>query len=580
MSLRRYTMKQLFTLCAVIGVLLSLSYAVNSLHGTNAALPAEAATPVAADNYLPEIAPVGATLLDGLGQYSLAVTTANASAQRWFDQAIMLTYGFNHQAAERSFLKAVELDPQCAMCWWGAALVLGPHVNAGMDPANNKAAWQRLQAAKKMAHLASPWEQAFIHALAARYAQQPPADRTVLDNAYADAMSALAQTLPDNLDAATLYAESLMNLQPWDYWDETGKPKGNTSKIVQLLESIIARNAEHAGALHLYIHAVEASNEPERGAMAADRLRTLIPGSGHLVHMPAHIYARVGRWHDAVIANQRAITADNNYLAACRPSPGVYPLGYVPHNHHFLWFASTMAGNRKIALAAADSTSERTSDPALMRTAGMEAMQNFAVTPLFAKVRFGQWQAIKQAAKPAADLPYMVAIWHYAQGMAALRSGEMPDARAHHVALLALVTEPALVAMKVWNRYSLSHGVSVAERMLAAELAWAAKEPDKAFAALQQAMLVEDNLPYDEPPAWHAPVRHTLGAMLLEAGRAEEAEQVYRSELRRNPENGWSLFGLEQALRAQSKTADADSVAVRFKQAFAHADITLTSSRF
>jgi tetratricopeptide (TPR) repeat protein len=573
-------MKQLFTLFAVIGVLLSLSYAVNRLHGTNAALPAEAATPSAAENYLPEIAPVGATLLDGLGQYSLAITTANVSAQRWFDQAIMLSYGFNHQAAERSFLKAVELDPTCAMCWWGAALVLGPHVNAGMDPANNKAAWQRLQAAKKMAHLATSWEQAFIHALDARYVQQPPADRTILDNAYADAMSTLAQSLPDNLDAATLYAESLMNLQPWDYWDETGKPKGSTTKIVQLLEDIIARNPEHAGALHLYIHAVEASNEPERGAMAADRLRTLIPGSGHLVHMPAHIYARVGRWHDAVIANQRAITADNNYLAACRPGPGVYPLGYVPHNHHFLWFASTMAGNQKIALAAADSTSERTSDPALMRTAGMEAMQNFAVTPLFAKVRFGQWQAIKQAEKPAEDLPYMVAIWHYAQGMAALRSGEVPNARIHHVALQALVTEPALVAMKVWNRYSLSHGVSVAEQMLAAELAWATKEPDKAFAALQQAMLVEDKLPYDEPPAWHAPVRHTLGAMLLEAGRAHEAEQVYRNELRRNPENGWSLFGLEQALRAQSKTADADSVALRFKQAWAHADITLTSSRF
>lgn len=572
-------MKLLFTLSVVIGVSVAVGYALNNAQGHNTEISALAATPAAEKNYLPEIAPVGATLLDGLGDYSLPVTTAHPQVQRWFDQGLMLTYGFNHQAAERSFLKAVELDPQCAMCWWGAALVLGPHVNAGMDPANNTAAWQRLQAAQNVAHLATSWEQAFIKALAARYAGQPPADRSALDQAYAGAMAELVRKLPDKLDAATLYAESMMNLQPWDYWDSDGKPTGNTAKIVQVLEGIIARNADHAGALHLYIHAVEASNEPERGVQAADRLRTLIPGSGHLVHMPAHIYARVGRWHDAVIANQRAIEADNSYLVACRPGPGVYPLGYVPHNHHFLWFAATMTGNRQIALAAADSTSERTSDPQLMRMAGMEAMQNFAVTPLFAQVRFGQWQAILQTPEPAADLPYMQAIWHYAQGMAALRTGRSADAKAHHSALLALVTEPAIAAMKVWDRYSLSHGVTLAERVLAAELAWAAKEQNRALSALQQALAVEDELPYDEPPAWHAPVRQTLGAMLLEAGRPGEAEHAYRQELRRNPENGWSLFGLEQALRAQDKNQEADSVAARFKQAWAHADITLTSSR-
>ncbi|WP_215395728.1 hypothetical protein [Rheinheimera oceanensis] len=572
-------MKLLFTLSVVIGVSVAVGYALNNAQGYNTEISALAATPAAEKNYLPEIAPVGATLLDGLGDYSLPVTTAHPQVQRWFDQGLMLTYGFNHQAAERSFLKAVELDPQCAMCWWGAALVLGPHVNAGMDPANNTAAWQRLQAAQNVAHLATSWEQAFIKALAARYAGQPPADRSALDQAYAGAMAELVRKLPDKLDAATLYAESMMNLQPWDYWDSDGKPTGNTAKIVQVLEDIIARNADHAGALHLYIHAVEASNEPERGVQAADRLRTLIPVSGHLVHMPAHIYARVGRWHDAVIANQRAIEADNSYLAACRPGPGVYPLGYVPHNHHFLWFAATMTGNRQIALAAAESTSERTSDPQLMRMAGMEAMQNFAVTPLFAQVRFGQWQAILQTPEPAADLPYMQAIWHYAQGMAALRTGRSADAKAHHSALLALVTEPAIAAMKVWDRYSLSHGVTLAERVLAAELAWAAKEKNRALSALQQALAVEDELPYDEPPAWHAPVRQTLGAMLLEAGRPGEAEQAYRQELRRNPENGWSLFGLEQALRAQDKNQEADSVAARFKQAWAHADITLTSSR-
>jgi len=388
---------------------------------------------------------------------------------------MILTYGFNHQAAERSFLKALELDPACAMCWWGASLVLGPHVNAAMDPANNTAAWQRLQAAQSMASAVTPWEQAFIKALAARYAEQPAADRSKLDKAYANAMASLAATLPDNLDAATLYAEAMMNLQPWNYWDDSGNPIGDTETIVKVLESIMARDANHAGALHLYIHAVEASNEPERGVAAADRLRTLIPGSGHLVHMPAHIYARVGRWQDAVIANQRAIEADDAYLAACRPGPGVYPLGYVPHNHHFLWFAATMTGNEKVALAAAESTFQRTKDPDLMRMAGMEAMQNFASTPLFAKVRFGQWQDIVATPRPADDLLYMVAIWEYAQGMAALRTGKPKQAVAHHSKLTELTTSAAIEAMTVWNRYSLIHSVKLSERVLAAELAWQAK---------------------------------------------------------------------------------------------------------
>ena len=456
-------MKKFFTLLLILAAVV---YATSHWLGFTSHSSVVAATTSDSKSYLPEIAPVGATLLEGLGNYSLPVTSANAEVQRWFDQAMVLTYGFNHQAAERSFLKAVELDPQCAMCWWGAALVLGPHVNAGMDPANNAAAWQRLQAARSMAHLAKPWEQAFITALSARYAEHPAADRTPLDQAYADAMAKLMLALPAQLDAATLYAEAMMNLQPWDYWDDNGQPLGNTAKIVQVLEGVIARNAGHAGALHLYIHAVEASNEPERGVEAADRLRSLIPGSGHLVHMPAHIYARVGRWQDAVVANQRAIEADNSYLAACRPAPGVYPLGYVPHNHHFLWFAATMAGNSKVAIAAADSTYDRTSDPQLMRLPGMEAMQNFAMTPLFARVRFGQWQAIRQMAEPEAEFPYMVALWHYGQGMAALRLGQPETALSHHSSLAGLLNSPQIATMKVWDRYALSHSVQLAERML------------------------------------------------------------------------------------------------------------------
>lgn len=530
---------------------------------------------------LPDLGPVGATLLEGLGDYSMPVSSDYPEVQRWFDQALMLTYGFNHDAAERSYLKALELDPECAMCWWGAALVLGPHVNAGMDPANNEAAWERIQAAKAVAGNASEREQAYIAALATRYAAEPPADRTPLDEAYATAMGALVEQYPDDLDAATLYAESLMNLQPWDFWHDDGRPKGRTPEIKSVLESVMGRDAEHAGALHLYIHAVEASDEPELGAAAADQLRDLIPGSGHLVHMPSHIYARVGRWHDAMEVNQAAILADDDYLAACRPAPGVYPLGYVPHNHHFLWFAATMAGDSETAMKAAEATAERAGDPNLLRAPGLGFLQNFVATPIFAKVRFGQWGAIGAVPEPEADLPFLRGVWHYAQALAALRSdSDVDGAVEHHDALSALASDPELEQALWFDRYPMTYALGIAERMVAAELALAAGDHDAAIAMLEHAAADEDALPYDEPPAWHAPVRQTLGAVLLEADHPEAAEAAYRAELRRNPENGWSLLGLQQALLAQERADEADDVGERFQEAWAHADIALTGSRF
>jgi tetratricopeptide (TPR) repeat protein len=287
----------------------------------------------------------------------------------------------------------------------------------------------------------------------------------------------------------------------------------------------------------------------------------------------------VGRYHDAVIANQKAIAADDAYLAICRPAPGVYPLGYVPHNHHFLWFAATMSGDAETALAAAQKTWERTSDTALMRTPGFEAMQQFALTPLFAQVRFGRWQEIQDAAQPEDDLPYMVAIWHYAQGMAAVRQDRLDDAREHHASLAAAASNPAIENMKVWDRYSLIHAVRIAEKVLAAELAVADGDHDTAIAALRDAAQTEDQIPYDEPPGWHMPVRHTLGAVLLAADRPAEAEAVYLEELRRNPENGWSLFGLSQALIAQDRSEEGAAVDARFERAWGHSDIDLSASR-
>ncbi len=527
----------------------------------------------------PELAMIGAHLLEGLGDHRFPVTTKHPEVQRWFDQGLMLAYGFNHDAAERSFLKAAELDPDCAMCWWGAALVLGPHVNATMDPADNADAWQRLQRARELAPNAGERERGFIEALSARYAEQPPEDRRPLDEAYAAAMRELVGKRPDDLDAAVFLAESLMDLQPWDYYDAQLQPKGHTAEVVRTLESVMARNPDHAGALHLYVHAVEASADPQRGAAAADRLRTLVPGSGHLVHMPAHIYARVGRWHDAVVANQRAIEADDAYLALCRGNTqGVYPLGYVPHNHHFLWFAASMEGAGAVAKASAEATAERTDLPELMREPGFAGLQHYWLTPWFDRVRFGRWDEIVGAPNPAPDLPYVTAIWHYAQAMAAVRQQRLDDADAHLAELRPLAADPAMDELQVWDRYPLAYAARIAERTVTAELAAARGQFDEAVGALREGVAIEDGIPYDEPPGWHAPVRQTLGAVLLEAGRAEDAEAVYREELRRNPGNGWSLFGLAKSLEAQGKPEAAEA-GQQFAAAWRQADVKLEASR-
>jgi tetratricopeptide (TPR) repeat protein len=493
----------------------------------------------------------------------------------------MLTYGFNHDAAERSYLKAAELDPDCAMCWWGAALVLGPHVNATMDPEDNPKAWQRLQRAVALAPSTTPREQAFIRALEARYAQNAPENRRGLDEAYAKSTGVLVQQRPDDLDAKVFHAEALMDLQPWDYYDEQLRPKGATAEVVSLLEQVMAKNPDHAGALHLYVHAVEASADPQRGVAAADKLRTLIPGSGHLVHMPAHIYARVGRWNDAVVANQVAIKADNEYLSLCRGNyKGVYPLGYVPHNPHFLWFAASMAGQSKVAQDAARMTAERVNLPELMRQPGYAGLQHYWMTPWFDDVRFGRWAAIRGRPNPAPDLPYVTAIWHYAEAMAAVRLKATDDARKHYDALAKLAADPVMQTLMVWDRYPLAHAARIAERTVAAELARADGDMDAAIAALREGVKTEDLIPYDEPPGWHAPVRQALGAFLLQAGRAADAEAVYREELARNPANGWSLKGLQLALERQGRRDEAARVAKEYAVAWQQADVPLMASLF
>lgn len=527
--------------------------------------------------------PVGATLLPGLGPVAgtprFVITSSQPAVQRWFDQGLALTWGFNHEAAERSFLKAAELDPACAMCWWGAALVLGPHVNAPMDPANNAKAWQRSLKAQSLAAGATPRERAYIKALTARYAEQPPADRKPLNEAWAAALGELVKASPDDVDAAVFHAEALMDLQPWNYYDLKGQPKGHIDEVVATLESAMERQPEHAGALHLYVHAVEASNTPERGVVAADRLRALLPGSGHLVHMPAHIYTRVGRYHDAVLANRLAVAADDSFLATCKPGAAVYPLAYVPHNHHFLWWAASMEGASAEAIASADETAKRATVDALIRQPGFIFLQDFMVTPLKARTQLGRWDEIVATPKPAEDLAYPTAIWHYAQGIAALHQARLDDAQVHLTALATAAADPVWEQALIGPQHALSSTLKIAERMLAGELAAVRKDYPAALAALAQAAALEDGIAYYEPPVWHQPVRQTLGAVQLAAGQAAAAEASYRQDLARFHDNGWSLFGLAQALRAQQKSEEADATELRFQQAWQHADIKLASSR-
>jgi len=523
--------------------------------------------------------PVGATLLPGLGDYRFAVTSAQPDVQKWFDQGLALTYGFNHDAAERSFLKAAELDPACAMCWWGAALVLGPHVNAPMDPGNNDKAWTRIVKAQELASKTTPREQAFIKALAARYAEKPGADRRALDEAYAASTGELSKEMPDDLDAAVFHAEALMDLHPWDYYDAKGDEKDHTAELVAALESVMKRNPDHAGALHLYIHAVEASKNPDRGAVAADRLAKLLPGSGHLVHMPAHIYTRVGRYHDAVVANQKAIAADDSYLATCKPGVAVYPLAYVPHNHHFLWWASSMEGASANAIKAADETARRASVPELLRLPDFIFLQDFMITPIKARTQLGRWDEIVAMPKPEADLAYPTAFWHYAQGMAAVRQARLDDAKQHLAELAKASADPAWEKAFIGPLHPLSGSLRIAERVLAGEVSAAAKDFPAALSALESAVEMEDQLVYYEPPVWHQPVRQTLGAVQIAAGKPAAAEATYRKDLERNRENGWSLFGLAQSLRAQKRNDEAKAVDERFGKAWAHADVKLESSR-
>ncbi|HUG54825.1 MAG TPA: hypothetical protein VMR21_14545, partial [Vicinamibacteria bacterium] len=411
-------------------------------------------------------------------------------------------------------------------------------------------------------------------AVAQRYSGQS-ADRAARDRAYAEAMRELSRKYPDDLDAATMYAESLMDLRPWNYWTPDGRPYAETPEIVSTLEKVLARHADHPGANHLYIHAVEATDTPERAEPAADRLRGLMPGAGHMVHMPSHIYQRVGRYADAAAANEAAMKADEDYIAQCR-AQGIYPLAYYPHNIHFLWYAATADGRSKVAIDAARKTASQVSDEKLD---ALPLLGGFRVVPYYALTRFGKWD--EMLAEPAPDPRHVFpnAVWHYARGLALVRTDRLEEAEKELAEVRRLAADPKM-DYTLFSPNSAAAIFAPAPEILAGELAASRKDYDKAIPHFARAVRLEDTLVYTEPEEWHYPSRQALGAVLLEAGRPREAEAVYWDDLRRHAENGWSLFGVVQALRAQGKSASADEVQKRLDKAWARADVKLTASRF
>lgn len=515
-------------------------------------------------------------LFDNLGGHHRAITTTSPKAQAYFDQGLRLVYGFNHHEAQAAFREAARLDPTCAMCVWGIALTYGSNYNSPTDADRERGALAAVSEARTLAALAATdRERALIAALATRHSAAPGAGRATLDRAYVDAMRDVSRRFPDDLDAATLLADALMNLRPWSLWTTEGAPQPGTEEIVATLERVLAVDPMHPGANHLYIHAVEASPDPRRAEAAADRLRGLMPGAGHMVHMPSHIYYRIGRYADAAEVNVRAVAADRAYFARSRPSP-IYRMMYYPHNLDFIWHAAALEGRGAECLRAAREFAAAAPAEAVLE---MPDMETAPAAPYFALVRFGRWDEMLAEPAPPARMLYATGAWRYARGLAFLGTGRRDEA-AGELGQLRLVRQSVPPERTVAGFFKMSDMLALASEVLAGEIAARGGDTDTAVKHLAEAVHIQDEHWFTEPPPWYFPVRQSLGAALLQAGRAAEAEAVYREDLRRNPENGWSLFGLAQSLRAQGKNVDATAVDARFRRTWARADVTLVSSRF
>jgi tetratricopeptide (TPR) repeat protein len=513
-----------------------------------------------------------ATLIAGLGEVHHPVTTSSAQAQRFFDQGLALVYGFNHEEAVRSFKRAAELDPGLAMAHWGVALSLGPNINMPMSPEQHKHAYEAIQRARALASKASEHDRAYIEALSKRYSKDANADLNSLGVAYKNAMREVMNRYPDDPDAATLYADSLMNLRPWEYWTPDGRPAEGTEDMVSTLESVLKRNPDHIGANHLYIHAVEASRHPEWAIPAAQKLKVLAPAAGHLVHMPAHIDMRIGNYEAAARSNAYAAEADES-LFKISGKQGMYPVMYYTHNLHFLAIAHSYQGRYADAIRAARRVEahlgqyfKASSTPAEM--IGM--LDVFAPTTILVNIRFSRWDDLLNSDAPDKRLPGTTGIWRFGRGLAYAATGKIDSAQSELNALLA--TEKNLSPEAPFGLNKASQVLKISEHMLAARIAFAKNEKKTAIEHLKKAVEIEDTLRYNEPPDWYIPAREELGAVLLSDGSPAEAEKVFRADLEKNPRNGRSLFGLAESLKAQGKTASARFVQKEAEAAWKNAD--------
>lgn len=521
----------------------------------------------------PERSTARVPLFENLGTLHHPITTSSHEAQQYFDQGLRFVYAFNHEEAIQAFEEAARLDPSAAMAYWGVALASGPNINAAMDKAAERRAWDAVQKARAHRARTSAAEQAYIDAIGKRYELRAHA-RPALDKEYADAMRVVWRQHPNDPDAGVLFAEALMDLRPWDLWTADGRPQPGTQEIVSTLESILARFPDHPGACHYYIHSVEASPKPDRAVACAERLPGLMPGAAHVVHMPAHIYMRLGRYHEAAERNAHAAEVDRKYLAR-RTLNGDYADGYHTHNLHFLWASLAMEGRRTEALKVARQLTGTISEEEVRKDAWKEL---YLPAPLWSMIRFGQWDDLLREPPPPKTLHLQQGMWRLGRGMALAASGRMPGAEGEHIVLAGLAKR--LGRDRTREEKTERTLLKIAERLLAGELAMHRRQYDEAIKSLTDAVKLEEELSYTEPPFWPIPIRHYLGAVLLKAGQSGKAEAVYRADLAKNPRNGWAQFGLMQSLRAQRKGREADAAEEQWKQAWEHADVTLTASRF
>ena len=521
----------------------------------------------------------GAPLFDGMGDHTHPITTNNKYVQRYFDQGLTIDFAFNHAESARSFRAGQTLDPNCAMCFWGEALALGPNINVTsngsviMADQERLAAYEAIQKALSLKNKVSEKERDFIDALATRYNGDTASPRGPLDLAYAEAMRELSNKYPEDDDAASLFAESLMNTMPWDYWIDADSPKPLTVEAIEILEKVMARNPRHPMALHLYIHAVESSSQPERAEAAADILLDLVPGAGHLVHMPSHIYWRVGRYADASESNIMAAAVDEAYIAACN-AQGFYPAAYYPHNIHFLWASSSMEGRSEIAIEAGEKVAKNVRLEMIDQFPGVEF---FKTVPMLSLVQFGLWDRVLELDPPAERLEYANAIWHYARSVAYSNKGKIESAQKEQQMIESLKdTNDVLHLDSIY--YPASMLLEIADSLALGEIAISNNDYQSAIQYFANAVSVQDALPYTEPPFWYYPTRLSLGKAYLLSDQADEAEVVFEENLKRYPRNGWALYGLIQALETQNK--DSSMVQEQFDIIWQNADVELTSSRF